>query len=62
VRLILDNERKRAKTLTLPFPHSVHGEVLSATRPGLIGTFLPSHGGRVRVKLAADSVLAILPS
>jgi hypothetical protein len=62
VQLILDNEHKRAQTVTLPFTHSVHGELLSAARPGTIAAFLPSHAGRVKVKLAANSVLAILSS
>jgi hypothetical protein len=61
VDVIYDNERPRAQTVTLARAHSVHAAVFSPTHAGLASELLPSHHGRVKLKLAANSIAAILP-
>lgn len=62
VQLIVDNEHTRSQTITLPFSTAVHAEVVSSTHAGLAQTVLPVRHGHVRVKVAGESILAILSS
>jgi hypothetical protein len=60
VRLILDNERPLAQQVVLHTRQSVRTEVLSAAGAGLrTHTFSPTHG-RVKLKVAENSVVAVL--
>ena len=57
--LILDNERARARPVVLRTTHSVQLEVLSPGRAGLqIEALAPGHG-RIRLSVAANSVVAL---
>jgi hypothetical protein len=58
---IYDNERPRAQTVMLALAHSVRTAVFSPTRAGLVYELLPSRQGRVKLKLGANSIAAILP-
>jgi hypothetical protein len=62
VQLILDNEHTRAQTIALPFSASVHVDILTSTRAGIAHAVLPVHHGRVKVKIAGESIVAILSS
>jgi hypothetical protein len=58
-RMILDNEQARAQTIVLPVAHAVVVESLSATRPGLGTLTLHPRGGHIRIRVSANSVLAM---
>jgi len=58
--VILDNERARARTVVLPAAHTVGIEVLTAARAGLLRETLPARHGRVKLRVAANSVVAVL--
>ncbi len=57
--IILDNEQARALTVKLPAPHSLAIAVLSATRTGLTRETLPARHGRVKLRLAGNSIVAV---
>jgi hypothetical protein len=56
---ILDNERARPRTVTLPAAHAVAVEVLTAARAGLLKATLPARHGRIKLRLAGNSVVAL---
>jgi hypothetical protein len=58
--LILDNESARARTVKLPAAHALAIEVLSAARTGLLKATLPARHGRVKLRLAPNSVVAVM--
>ncbi len=58
--VILDNKRARAQTVVLPAAHTLAIAVLSATQAGLIRETLPARHGRVKLRVAANSVVAVL--
>jgi hypothetical protein len=58
--LILDNERARARTVKLPAAHPLAIAVLTATRTGLLKATLPARHGRVKLRLAPNSVVAVM--
>jgi hypothetical protein len=60
--LILENESARTQTVVLRTAQSVRVQALSATRAGLRATQLSPRHGRIALHLAANSVLAVLPS
>jgi len=60
-RVIFDNESARAQTVVLRAAHQVVIEVLSAARAGLRTQALRPHHGRVKLSVAGNSVLAVLP-
>ena len=60
VQLIVDNERTRAETITLPFSTNVDAEILTSTRRGFAHAVLPARRGHVKVKLAPESIVAVL--
>ncbi len=57
---ILDNETARARTVVLPASHTLVVAVLTATRTGLLKATLPARHGRVKLRMAANSVVAVL--
>jgi hypothetical protein len=57
--LILDNESARARTVKLPAAHAVAIAVLTATRAGLVKATLPARHGRVKIRMAGNSVVAV---
>jgi hypothetical protein len=59
--VILDNEQSRAQTVVLPAGHAVVVAVLSAARAGLATATLPDQHGSVSVRVAGNSVLAVMP-
>ncbi len=59
-KVIYDNEQTRAQTVELPATHPVVVAVLSATRTGLQTATVPVSHGRARLRLAANSVMAVL--
>jgi hypothetical protein len=59
--LILDNEGKQAQPLVLRGAHTVHVEVLSATRAGVHAEQLSSPTDRIKLLVARNSVLAVSP-
>jgi hypothetical protein len=61
-QLILDNEGARPQTVVLRGARTVQVELLSATRAGPQTAQLGSTGGRVKVAVAPNSVLAVLGS
>ena len=60
-RVIFENEQTRAQTVVLPATQSVVVAVLSAARAGLLTETLPAHHGRVKLHVAGNSVVAVLP-
>ncbi len=58
--LILDNERARARTVVLPAAHTLAIAVLTAARTGLTKATLPARHGRVKLRVAGNSVVAVL--
>ncbi len=61
VQLILDNERTKTQTVTLPIAHTVQLEALSSTRAGLAKEVVPARHGRVKLRIPANSLVALLP-
>jgi hypothetical protein len=61
-RLIVDNEQPRAQTIVLRTTNSVRVQVLGAARAGLQTTQLSPRHRRVKLRVAANSVLAVLPA
>lgn len=57
--LILDNERPQTRQVVLRDAHRVRIQALSATRAGLQTTVLSSPRGRIKVAVAANSVIAV---
>jgi hypothetical protein len=57
--LILDNESARARIVKLPAAHALAISVLTATRTGLEKATLPARHGRVKLRMAANSVVAV---
>jgi hypothetical protein len=60
--VILDNEQAKARTVALTAPHTLAVAVLSATRTGLLKATLPARHDRVKLKVAGNSVVAVLSS
>jgi hypothetical protein len=60
-QVIFDNERARAQSVVLRAAHQVVTEVLSAARAGLRTQALRPRHGRVKLSVAGNSVLAVLP-
>jgi hypothetical protein len=60
-QVIFDNERTRAQSVVLRAAHRVVIEVLSAARAGLRTQALRPRHGRVKLSVAGNSVLAVLP-
>jgi hypothetical protein len=60
-QLIFDNESTRPQTVVLRGPAGVRIEVLSANRAGLDTGELESAGGRIKLVVATNSVVAVLP-
>jgi len=58
-RLILDNERAHSQAVVLRKVHSIRIEALSATRAGAQTTTLSSPRGRIKLVVAANTVLAV---
>jgi hypothetical protein len=58
--VILDNERARAQTVKLPAAHTLAITVLSATRAGLLKETLTARHGRVKLRVAGNSIVAVL--
>ncbi len=58
--VIYDNEQARAQTVELPATHPAVGALLSAARAGLATETLPVSRGRIKLRLPANSVLAVL--
>ncbi len=59
-QLILDNEHEQARTVVLRGANSVRIEVLSARRAGAQTTELSSPRARIKLKVAGNSVVAVL--
>jgi hypothetical protein len=59
--VILDNEQARTETAVLPATHPLVVAVLSAARAGLATATLPVSHGSVKVRVAGNSVLAVMP-
>jgi hypothetical protein len=59
-QFIFDNEQARAQTVVLPAAHTVVVAVLSAARAGLLTETLPARHGRVKLRVAGNSVVADL--
>ncbi len=59
--VILDNEQSRTETAVLPATHPLVVAVLSAARAGLATATLPVSHGSVKVRVAGNSVLAVMP-
>jgi hypothetical protein len=60
-QLILDNESAKQQTVVLRGAGTVQVELLSATRAGLQTAQLSSARDRIKLTVAANSVLAVLP-
>jgi hypothetical protein len=58
--VILDNERSRAQTVVLPAAHTLAVAVLTAKRAGVLREALPARHGRVKLRVAGNSVVAVL--
>jgi hypothetical protein len=59
-QLILDNESAEPRTVVLRGAHTVRVQLLSAGRAGLQVAQLSSSGDRIKLAIAANSVLAVL--
>jgi hypothetical protein len=59
-RAILYNEQARAQTVVLAAAHPVVVEVLSAARAGLLTETLRASHGRVKLRVAGNTVVAVL--
>jgi len=58
--VILDNEQARARTVKLSAAHSLAIAVLTATRTGLLKATLPARHGRVKLRVAGNSIVAVM--
>ncbi len=58
--VILDNERVRAQNVVLAAAHTLAVAVLSAKQAGLVRETLPARHGRVKLRVAGNSVVAVL--
>jgi hypothetical protein len=61
-QLILDNEQVRAQPVVLRTTEAVRVQTLSAARAGVHTTQLSPRHGRIKLTVAANDVLAVLPS
>jgi hypothetical protein len=59
-QLILDNESSKPEAVVLRGAHTVRVQLLSATRAGLQTAQLSSSRDRIKLTIAANSVLAVL--
>ncbi len=59
-RVIYDNEQARAQTVVLPAAAAVTVERFIASRAGLLMETLPALHGRVKLRVAANSVAAVM--
>jgi hypothetical protein len=59
VLLILENERAQARAVVLRHAYRVQTAVLSPARAGLQTAILSSRGGRIRLSVPQNSVLAV---
>jgi hypothetical protein len=60
--LVLDNEHALAQLVVLRTTQSVRVEELSAARAGLLAAQLSPRNGRIKLRVAPNSVVAVLPS
>jgi hypothetical protein len=58
--VILDNERAHARSVMLAATHPVVVAVLSSARAGLLTETLPVRHGRVRLRVASNTIVAVL--
>jgi len=60
VELIYDNERTKTQTLMLPATHDLRVEVMSSVHAGLAKQVLPVRHGKVKLRIAPNSLVAVL--